>query len=120
VEEYYEYESSLSTPDDARQWYDLRGGNGSDSEEEDPDVPEDNQPSPGPPNPPPPGPLDPPPPRPPGLPLPGPPGPPPPDTFGQTKRRANVKPIKLKDPYPFEGKPGEDFYAWWIIVQTFI
>jgi hypothetical protein len=31
-----------------------------------------------------------------------------------------VKPIKLKDPYPFEGMPGEDFDAWWIIVQTCI
>jgi hypothetical protein len=31
-----------------------------------------------------------------------------------------VKPIKLKDPYPFEGKPGEDFDAWWKIDQTFI
>jgi hypothetical protein len=34
--------------------------------------------------------------------------------------RAKVKSIKLKDPYRFEGKPGDDFDALWIIVQTFI
>jgi hypothetical protein len=31
-----------------------------------------------------------------------------------------MKPIKLKDSYPFEGKPGDDFETWWIMVQTFI
>jgi len=26
----------------------------------------------------------------------------------------------LKDPKSFEGKPGDDFEAWWVIVQTYI
>jgi len=36
------------------------------------------------------------------------------------RRKWKVKPIILKDPYPFEGKPGEDCDAWWVIIQTFI
>jgi len=132
VEEYYEYESSLSTQDNARQQYGLRRGDGSDSEEKYPTVPEDNRP-PLRPDPPQPGPSGPPPlglpgppppwppgPPPPGQPSPGPPDLPPPRTAGRRKRRAKVKPSKLKDLYPFEGKPGEDFDACWIIVQTFI
>jgi hypothetical protein len=126
----YEDEESSSTRQDARDRYDLRGGDGSDSEEEDPNIPEDTPPGPpgppppgppGPPGPPPPGPPGPPPPgppEPPGPPPPGPPGPPPPSS--RRRRRTLAKPIKLKDPYPFEGKAGEDFDAWWIIVQTFI
>jgi hypothetical protein len=109
VEQYYEDES-ISTTQDARERYDLRGGAGSDWESEDPNVPEPGPP--GPPGPPPPGP--------PGPPPPAPPGPPPPGLSGRRRRRAKVKPIKLKDPYTFEGRPGEDFGAWWIIVQTFI
>jgi hypothetical protein len=112
---YYEDDESVSTRQDARDRYDLRGGNGSESEEEDPNIPEGQ---PGPPGPPPPGPPGPPLPEPPGPPPPGPPGPPPPS--GRRRRRALARPIKLKDPSPFEGNPGEDFDAWWIIVQTFI
>jgi hypothetical protein len=129
VEEYYQDESSLSTQGDARQYSGLRGGTGSEEEEhDDPNVPQDTPPEApgppplGPPGSPPPGPLGPPPrgpPGPPGPPPPGPPGPPP-EPSGRGKRRAKVKPIKLKDPYPFEAMPGEDFDAWWIIVQTFI
>jgi hypothetical protein len=70
VEEHYMYESSLSTQDDAIQYYGLRGCNRSDSEYEGLNVPEDSQP----PGPPPPG-------R-PGTPPPGPPGPPPPRALG--------------------------------------
>jgi len=66
LEEYYEYESSLSTQDVARQYYGIRGGNGSESEEEDSHVPEDRQSPPGPPGPPPLGPPGPPPLGPPG------------------------------------------------------
>jgi hypothetical protein len=104
VGESYEYESSLCTQDKARQHYGLPGGNGSQSEDEHPNVPDYRPPLTGPPAPPPPGP---PPPQ-----LPGP--------SGRRMLRAKVKPIKLKDPYPFEGKPGDDFDALWIIVQTFI
>jgi len=117
VESYrYSDEESISTRQDARDMYDLRGGDGSESEEEDPNVPE-----PGPPGPTPPGPPGPPPPGPPGPPPPGPPGPPPlfPPPERQ-RRKAKVKPIKLKDAFPFEGKPGDDFDPWWITVQTFI
>jgi len=118
---YQDYDDeSISTRQDARDMYDLRGGHGSESEEEeeDPNVPE---PPPGPPGPtppvPPPGPPGPPPPAPP----PGSPGPPPPaPPEERRRRRAKVKPIKLKDPFPLEGKPGDDFDAWWITVQTFI
>ena len=121
AEDNYEYKSSLSTQDDARPYYGLQGGDGSASEEEDLNVPEDRQPGlsqPGPSGPPLAGPPGPPPPGPLGPPPPDPPGPPPPS--GKRKCRAKVQPIKLKDPYSFEGKPGEDFDAWWIIVQIFI
>jgi len=99
VENYDDYQSSLSTQEDARQCYGLRGGHGSESEEDDPNVAEDSTPQPGPSGPvvrpragpPPLGPLAPP--------------------SGRSRHRAEVKPIELKDPYPFEGKPGEDFDA---------
>jgi len=120
IERYQDYDDeSISTKQDAREMYDLRGGHGSESEEEeDPNVPE-------PPGPPPPAPPPEPPGPPPLAPPPGPPGPPPPapppgPPEGRRRRRAKVKPIKLKDPFPFEGKPGDDFDAWWITVQTFI
>ena len=110
---YYEDES-VSTRQDASDRYDLRGGHGSESEEEDPNVPESpppgplGQPPPGRPGAPPPGLLGPPPPGPPGPPPPGPPGPPPPGPPGPLlpgRRRTNtrVKPINLKDPVPIEG-----------------
>jgi len=106
--QYSEDDESISTRQEARVMYDLRGGNGSESEEEDPNVPE-----PGPPGPPPPGP--------PGPPLPSLPGPLPPlPPSGRRRKKAKVKPIKLKDHFPFEGKPGDDFDAWWISVQTLI
>jgi hypothetical protein len=122
VEQYSEDES-ISTKQDARERYNLRGGYGSESEEEDPNIPDPSPPPPGPPGPPPPGLPGPPPPGPPGPPPPGPPGPPslePPVLSGRRRRKAKVKPIKLKNPFPFEGKPGEYFEAWWILVQTFI
>ena len=96
------------TREEARERYGyIRGGNGDDSgdEDEDPDVP-----------------LGPP--QPPGPPQrsPQPPGPPPPPygTHQRRRRKPEVKPIKLKDPYPFEGKAGDDFEARWIMVQIFI
>jgi len=110
VERYqYSDDESISTRQDARDTYDLRGGNGSESEDKDRNVPEPGPPSPTPPAPP----------GSPGPTPPGPPGPFPPPS-GRRRRKAKVKPIKLKDPVPFEGKPGDDFDAWWITVQTFI
>jgi hypothetical protein len=81
VQEVFKYESSLSTEEDARQPYGLRGGIGSEEEKEDPNVPDDvslgfpplpppGPPSPGPPGSPPPGQPGPPPPRPPAPPPP--------------------------------------------------
>jgi len=105
-----EYDSSsLDTREDAERYYrSLRGGEGS----ENADVPEQ-------PNPPaPPGPN---PPAPPGPNPPAPPGPPPPEPEGRRRRRkADVKPIKLKDPKPFEGNPGDDFDDWWVMLEMFI
>jgi len=87
----------------------LRGGNGHDdgdgSGDDDPNLPS------GPSGPPPPGPPGP---SPPGPPDPEPPGP------RRRRRKPDIKPIMLKDPYPFEGKPGDDCETWWIIVKTFI
>jgi len=86
----------------------LRGGNsdsGGDDGEESDEVPDD-PPLPGPPAPPP-----------------GPPAPPPgptPLNRRRKRRKPKVRPIKLKDPKSFEGKPGDDFQAWWVIVQTYI
>jgi hypothetical protein len=31
-----------------------------------------------------------------------------------------VKPIKLKDPKPFEGNVGDDFETWWEQLETYI
>jgi len=31
-----------------------------------------------------------------------------------------VKPIEIKEPKKFEGKPGEDFDTWWVLVQVYI
>jgi len=116
VEEEYE-SSSVETREDAERYYrNLRGGEGS---EENADLSEHN---PGPPNPL--GPLNPPgapgpnPPGPPGPNPPGPPGPNPPER--RKKRKADIKPIKLKDPKPFEGNPGDDFDDWWVMLETFI
>lgn len=100
------------TREEARDHYGfMRGGNGDDDgsgDDEDPDIPS------RPPQPPEP-------PQPPGPPQT--PGPPPPElgsVHRRRKRKPEVKPIKLKDPYPFEGKAGDDFETWWIIVQTLI
>ena len=85
----------------------MRGGEGSD---EGADVPELQPPPPGS-NPP----------APPGPPGPDPPAPPPPGPEGRRrKRKAEVRPIKLKDPKPFEGNPGDDFDDWWVMLETFI
>jgi len=104
LESYY----TQDTREEATERYGfLRGGNGDDDgdddgDDEDPDIP-----------------LQPPPRQQP--PPPQPPGPPPPEaTPSRRRRKPEVKPMKLKDPYPFEGKPGDDFEAWWIMVQTFI
>jgi hypothetical protein len=109
-----EYDSSsVDTREDAERYYrSLRGGAGSNGGSQDPEVPE-----PGP-NPPAPGAN---PPAPPG-PGPNPPAPPPPGPEGERrkKRKADVKPIKLKDPKPFEGNPGDDFDDWWVMLETFI
>jgi hypothetical protein len=106
-----EYESSsVDTREDAERYYrSLRGGDRSDVGSHDAQVPE--QPAgpnpPAPPGPPPPG--------------PNPPAPPPPGPEGRRrKRKADIKPIKLKDPKPFEGNPGDDFDDWWVMLETFI
>jgi len=102
--------SSIDTREDAEQYYrSLRGGEGS---EGDADVPE-LQPGPNPPAPPEPSP-------PPGPGPPEPPGPPPGPEGRRRKRKADVQPIKLKDPKPFEGNPGDDFDDWWVMLETFI
>jgi len=31
-----------------------------------------------------------------------------------------AKPIKMREPKRFEGKPGDDFDTWWILVQVYI
>jgi len=31
-----------------------------------------------------------------------------------------TKPINIKEPKWFEGKPGEDFDNWWIMVEVYI
>lgn len=31
-----------------------------------------------------------------------------------------AKPIKIKEPKRFEGKPGDDFDTWWILIQVYI
>jgi len=102
-----EYESSsVGTKEDAEWFYRLlRGGEGSDGGSQNADMPE-GPPGPNPPDPPP---------------GPPPPGPPPPGPEGRRKKRkADVKPIKLKDPKPFEGNPGDDFDDWWVMLETFI
>jgi len=109
-----EYEStSVDTREDADQYYRFqRGGEGSDIGSQDANVSDhNNPPAPGPS--PPPGPLGP-----PGPTPPGPPGPNPPER--RKKRKADVKPIKLKDPKHFEGNPGDDFDDWCVMLETFI
>jgi hypothetical protein len=60
---------------------------------------------------------------------PPPPDPPPSDHKGPSGRRPSrrqrrikdlksSKPIKIKEPEKFYGKPGEDFDTWWVIVQV--
>jgi hypothetical protein len=104
-----DYESSsVDTREDAERYYrTLRGGDGSNDGSQNADMPEQ-------PNPPaPPGP------NPPAPPGPGPPAPPEPE--GRRRRKkADTKPIKLKDPKPFEGNPGDDFNDWWVMLETFI
>jgi len=45
---------------------------------------------------------------------------------GQSRRQRRIqelqyaKPIKIKEPKLFEGKPGEDFDTWWIMVEVYI
>jgi len=62
---------------------------------------------------------------------PPPPDPPPSDHGGNPQRRPSrrqrrikdlesSKPIKIKEPKKFFGKPGEDFDTWWVLVQVFI
>jgi len=62
---------------------------------------------------------------------PPPPDPPPSDHGGPSGRRPSrrqrrikdlesSKPIKIKEPKKFYGKPGEDFDTWWILVQVYI
>jgi len=108
-----EYDSSsVDTREDAERYYrSLRGGNGSDADLQDADIPEQPPAPPGPPGPNPPAP--------PGPPGPNPPAPPGPEGR-RRKRKADVKPIKLKDPKPFEGNPGDDFDDWWVMLETFI
>ena len=104
-----DYESSsVDTREDADRYYrTLRGGAGSGNGSENADVPEfQNPPGPNPPGP-------------------NPPAPPPPEAplapEGRRRRRkADTKPIKLKDPKPFEGNPGDDFDDWWVMLETFI
>jgi len=61
---------------------------------------------------------------------PPPPDPPPSDHGGPSGRRPSrrqrrikdlesSKPIKIKEPKKFLGKPGEDFNTWWILVQVY-
>jgi len=99
-----EYDSSsVDTREDAERYYrSLSGGNGSDEGLQDADVPDQQGPPPGP-NPP----------APPESPPPGPEG-------RRRKRKADVRPIKLKDLKPFEGNPGDDFDDWWVMLETFI
>jgi len=100
--------SSVDTREDAERYYrSLRGGNGSDANIQDADI--ENPPGPNPPAPPGPNPPEP----------PGPPPPPGPEGR-RRKRKADIKPIKLKDPKPFEGNPGDDFDDWWVMLETFI
>jgi hypothetical protein len=98
-----EYESSsVDTREDAERYYrSLRGGNGSNADSENANIPEQAPQGP---------------PAPPGLPAPPPPGP----EGRRRKRKADVRPIKLKDPKPFEGNPGDDFDDWWVMLETFI
>jgi len=104
--------SSVDTREDAERYYrSLRGGDGSDMGSENADIPEQPNP-PAPPGPNPPGP--------PGPNPPGPPEPPPGPEGRRRKRKADIKPIKLKDPKPFEGNPGDDFDDWWVMLETFI
>jgi len=62
---------------------------------------------------------------------PPPPDPPPSDYGGARGRRISrrqrqikqlefAKPIKIKEPKKFFGKPGEDFDTWWMLVQVYI
>jgi hypothetical protein len=62
---------------------------------------------------------------------PPPPDPPPSDHGGPSGRRPSrrqrrikdlesSKPIKIKEPKKFYGKPGEDFDTWWVLVQVYI
>jgi len=62
---------------------------------------------------------------------PPPPDPPPSDHGGPSGRRPSrrqrrikdlesSKPIKIKEPKKFLGKPGEDFDTWWVLVQVYI
>jgi len=62
---------------------------------------------------------------------PPPPDPPPSGNGGPSGRRPSrrqrrikdlesCKPIKIKEPKKFLGKPGEDFDTWWVLVQVYI
>jgi hypothetical protein len=109
LEEDEDYDSSsVDTREDAERYYrTLRGGNGSNDGSQSADMPEGQNP------PAPPGPNS------PAPPGPGPPAPPRPE--GRRRRkRADTKPIKLKDPKFFEGNPGDDFDDWWVMLETFI
>jgi hypothetical protein len=100
----------VDTREDAEHYYrTLRGGDGSGDGTPDPNIPDPNNPA-QPPVPPPA----------PPVPPPAPPVPPPEPPARRKKRKADVKPIKLKDPKPFEGNPGDDFDDWWVMLETFI
>jgi len=62
---------------------------------------------------------------------PPPPDPPPSNHGGAGRRRMSrqqsqnkelefTKPMKIKEPKQFEGKPGDDFDTWWILVHVYI
>jgi len=38
----------------------------------------------------------------------------------QIKELEFAKPIKIPEPKQFEGKPGDDFETWWILIQVYI
>jgi len=108
--------SSVNTSEDASRYYGrLRGGSGSNPESDNAQVPDPYHPEPPAPPAQPPAPQGPPGPR-PGTPGPNPPW----DEWRKRKRKADVKPIKLKDPKQFKGKPGDDFKSWRIMLETFI
>jgi len=114
------YSTTQDTREEAQYRYGfLRGGNCDDDGDGESDEVPEGEPLPGPPS----GPPAPPPgpPAPPPEPPAPPPGPaaPPPDRR-RKRRKREVRPIRLKNPKSFEGKPGDDFEAWWVIVQTYI